>query len=157
RSALHEALAARPSVIHFATHILQAPERASSALIALGLAENGQTEFLSAAEIGGWQLDAGLVVLSGCSSGVARALPGSGLMGITRSWLMAGAGAVLASQWPTPDDSGALFLPFYERLQQSGSTGPADALQCAQRNMIHRQDWRAQPKYWAAYFVLGND
>ncbi|MGH9661232.1 MAG: CHAT domain-containing protein, partial [Bryobacteraceae bacterium] len=141
-------LDARPAVIHFATHVVRAPAPPSSALVALS-----GGEFLSPAEIRAWSAAGAVIVLSGCGSGAADTLPGAGLMGLTRAWLMAGARAVVASHWSTPDDSGALFLRFYEHLQ-AGSTGdPAGALRQAQRDLIASAGWRAQPRHWAAYFI----
>ena len=69
---------ARPSVVHFATHVVQDPERSTNALIALSISGAGADELLGPAEIGGWSAESGVVVLSGCSSGVAVALPGPG-------------------------------------------------------------------------------
>ena len=60
---------------------------------------------------------------------LARTLPATGLMGITRACQAAGASAVVASLWPTPDDAGALFLAFYGHLRAAAAAGPAVALQ----------------------------
>ena len=38
---VRRAVEARPSVLHFATHILQRPERSTDAMIALGLSATG--------------------------------------------------------------------------------------------------------------------
>ena len=78
----------------------------------LSLDRAGATRWSSPAEIATWNLDGALVSLSGCGSGSADALPATGLMGLTRACQAAGASAVVASRWPTPDDSGALFLVF---------------------------------------------
>jgi CHAT domain-containing protein len=98
-------------------------------------------------------------VLSGCSSAQGEILPGTGLMGLTRAWLAAGAGTVIASRWPTADESGELFLSFYRRLLGSGAfrtpARPAAALQQAQREMLHSGSWRSAPRYWAAFFATG--
>ena len=148
-------MATRPSVVHFATHIVQDPRRSTNALIALSVS-GGHDEFFGPAEASGWNVEGGLVVLSGCSSGVAVARPAAGLMGMTRGWLMAGAGAVLATQWSTPDDVGVFFRRFYRELQRSESHDPADALRTAQVETLRSGDWRSHPGFWAAYFVLGN-
>jgi CHAT domain-containing protein len=97
-----------------------------------------------------------LVVLSGCSSGGADALPASGLMGLTRAWLAAGARAVVASHWPTPDDRGVLFMDFYKHFRETPDAGPAVALRRAQLDMLRAGGWRSDPQYWATYFVNGD-
>ena len=156
RQNVRRAVAARPAVVHFATHILQSRERSTSAMIALSLSDAGREELLGPAEIGGWNADAGLVVLSGCSSGAAAVRPGAGLMGLTRAWLMAGARAVVATEWATPDDVGVFFRRFYQQLRHSSSRDPAEALRAAQIEALRSHDWRSQPRFWAAYFALGN-
>ena len=154
--ALENALAAHPSIIHFAAHFLQARQSPQYGMVALSLSPSGDLQFLSPLEITRSRVDAGLVVLSGCSSGRAQALPASGLMGLTRAWLAAGTRAVLASHWPTPDDTGTLFINFYKHLGEAPDAGPEVALQRAQLDMLRAGGWRANPQYWATYFVAGD-
>ena len=78
-------------------------------------------------------------------------------MGMTRAWLMAGARAVVATRWSTPDDVGVFFGRFYRRLRSSETRDPAIALQAAQIETLRAGDWRSQPRFWAAYFAVGND
>jgi CHAT domain-containing protein len=155
KAQLRRALAGRPAVVHLATHVLPAAERSGQALIALSLTPNG-AELLDAGEIAAWDSRAGLVVLSGCNSGAGPAIPGTGLMGLTRSWLAAGAGAVAATHWPTPDGTGALLRSVYRHLRSDPGAGPAAALAKAQVEMLRAGGWRARPQYWGAYFVVGN-
>jgi tetratricopeptide (TPR) repeat protein len=157
RQPLQAALNNHPAVLHFATHVMHSRQGAgSSGFIVLSLNRAGQHEVLSPVEIATWKLDGALVSLSGCSSGSADALPATGLMGLTRACQAAGAQAVVASRWPTPDDSGALFLSFYRFLRAAPQAGPAVALQRAQIEMLQSRSWRSNPLYWGAYFVTGN-
>jgi CHAT domain-containing protein len=153
---LRAALAGSPAVAHLATHVLPAARRSGDALIALSLAPRRGAQLLDAPEIAAWQSRAGLVVLSGCSSGAGQAVPGTGLMGLTRAWLAAGAGAVAATHWPTPDGTGALLRSLYRHLREDPAAGPAAALGKAQVEMLHAGGWRGRPQYWGAYFVVGN-
>ena len=156
RQRLQAALNGHPAVLHFATHVLHSSQGARSGLIVLTLTPGGQHELLNPVEIATWNLDGALVSLSGCSSGSADALPATGFMGLTRACQAAGARAVVASRWPTPDDAGALFLSFYRYLHTAPEAGPAVALQHAQIDMLQSGTWRSNPLYWSAYFVTGN-
>src|SRR5205814_1000335 len=106
---LRAQLARNPAVVHIATHVVQSGERQPYGLLALSLTPARQSQLVPPFEIAEWRTGAGLIVLSGCHSAEGAALPGTGLLGLTRAWLTTGAGAVLASNWSTPDASGALF------------------------------------------------
>jgi CHAT domain-containing protein len=153
---LRDALRTGPSVVHIAAHFLEASAAPRYSMIAMSLGRSGDPEWLSPLEITRYRIQTGLVVLSGCSSGRADVLPASGLMGLTRAWLAAGARAVVASHWPTPDDSGTLFVRFYKHFRDTPDAGPAVALQRAQLDMLRAGGWRSYPQYWATYFVAGD-
>ena len=157
RRNLLEQLRRHPSVVHFATHFLESEENSSYGLIALSLAGSGETEIISPVDISHWRVEADLVTLSGCRSAAGAVLPGAGLMGLTRAWLMAGARAVVASRWAMPDESGALFTELYHNLRTERRPDPARALAAAQLEMIRFGGWRARPRYWGAFFVVGNE
>jgi CHAT domain-containing protein len=156
RDCLAEQLRRNPAVVHLATHVLESSERPSYGLIALSLTPRRESELLPPYEIAGWRTNAGLVVLSGCHSAAGAQLPGTGLLGLTRAWLMAGAHSVIGSNWATPDESGALFGALYRNLSGERRGSPATALRAAQLEMIRSGGWRAKPSYWGAYFVVGS-
>jgi CHAT domain-containing protein len=116
-------------------------------------------ELLTYTDISALQVPGSLVVLSGCSSAAGKATPGAGLLGLTRAWMSAGATHVIATHWPTPDDSGELFTSFYHHLRAerpvSNNAMPAIALRMAQLDMMRLSGWRASPRYWAAYQLTG--
>jgi tetratricopeptide (TPR) repeat protein len=150
------AMREKPSVIHIAAHFRESSLAPHYSMIGLSVSPAGDAQWLSPLEITRSKVPTGLVALSGCSSGRADALPGSGLMGLTRAWLAAGARAVIASHWATPDDSGALFIDFYKHFRETPEAGPAVALQRAQLDMLRAGGWRSNPQYWATYFVNGD-
>jgi CHAT domain-containing protein len=160
RRAVMDELPRSPDVLHFATHVVETNRSSDSAAISLSLDQAGEPEMLTPAELSQWRYPLGLVTLSACNSGSGKAYPGAGLFGLTRAWLLAGARAVMATQWPVTDDSGEFFRPFYTNLRSSGvvsSRAVAHALRAAQLDMLRSRSWRSQPRYWAAFFVIGKD
>lgn len=146
----------QPSVIHFATHIVASKADPGQALVALSLKPDGASSLISRDSIAALRTNAALVVMSGCSSGLGPALPGAGLMGLTRAWLEAGAHSVAASLWPVPDDTGELLSTFYRALLDT-NTSASTALQTAQVESLRSRSWRSNPRYWASYFIAGKD
>jgi tetratricopeptide (TPR) repeat protein len=174
RQMLAASLAREPGVIHMAVHVVRSGDDPPRPLIQLSLSPGGDPDYLGAEEIGLWRLrKPAIVVLSGCASGrteappqvfstlagpsEARVLPDSGVVGLARAWLAAGARAVVVSHWPTPDDTGELFRSFYGHLKASGGADVAKALARAQIDMIESKTWRSAPGLWAAYFAMGRD
>jgi CHAT domain-containing protein len=157
------ALRSNPSVIHFATHVVSGPGDYSSGLIALSLDGSGAMGLLGPAEIVAHPIAPSLVVLNGCHSGQGEALPGTGLMGLTRAWIGAGARSVVATRWDIPDEAGAaMMVEFYRALRAHPERGPAYALQEAQLRLFGNQDpasrtSRNTAAVWGAYFVLGRE
>jgi CHAT domain-containing protein len=150
-----------PGVIHIASHILWPHDRPEEALINLGLNHSGESEVLTREDIGRLHAPGALVIMSGCNSAATRSVPGAGVTGIVRAWLIAGAAAVIGSRWPTPDDSGELFQSFYRSLRNGWNDGSiravADAMRNAQLDMLHSGTWRSDPSYWGAFYVLGKE
>jgi CHAT domain-containing protein len=96
-----------------------------------------------------------LVVMNGCHSAQGEALPGAGLMGLTRAWIGAGAMAVIATQWDIPDDDAqSLIADFYRALKAAPERGAAAALREAQLAALQSPDSRRLPSKWAGYFLL---
>ena len=85
------------------------------------------------------------------------ALPGAGLIGLTRAWLFGGATAVAATYWPVEDDRGELFAGMYRELSRYGTTiapsKAARALQKAQIAAFHSGGPRSAPNIWSAVFL----
>jgi CHAT domain-containing protein len=160
RTELLGALQTSPDVVHFATHVVQGNRPRDSVSLTLSLNPSGQPDALGPEELSKSTFQIGLVTLSACSSGAGNSVPGAGLFGLTRAWLLAGAHVVVGTHWPVADDSGELFRPFYSTLRTSdrlNSRTVAHSLRAAQMDMLRSASWRAEPRYWASFFVIGRD
>lgn len=100
------------------------------------------------------RLDADLVTLSGCNTGLGQELSGEGLIGLTRAFQYAGARSVLASLWSVDDfRTMQLMEKFYAGLKAGNSKDKA--LRQAQVSMIHTKS-ASSPFYWAAFSLSGD-
>jgi CHAT domain-containing protein len=143
-----------PSTIHLATHVLASSSttRSEQAFLAFSLDASGRPGLLSTSEIGMLHVPGALVVMTGCATGTGDVRAGAGLLGLTRAWMMAGAKAVVATNWPVPDTDGDLIPAFYRHLRDNSA---AEALRRATVEMIHSGTWQASPWYWASFQVTG--
>lgn len=153
---LRRALSAQPDVLHLALHTAPSGSSAPELNLALSLGPEGAPELLGREQIRSLDCPAQLVVMSGCSSGWGQIKPGAGVIGLSRAWLQAGAGSVLASLWPVPDDGGAFFEEFYRHLDGAARLPEKvpQALRAAQLAMVRSGSWRAEPRFWAGYFAV---
>jgi CHAT domain-containing protein/Tfp pilus assembly protein PilF len=134
--------------------------------------EPGQDDgILTALEVAELDLrQAELVVLSACETGLGKVAGGEGLLGLQRSFQVAGAGSVVASLWSVDDNTTRMLMEqLYDNLWKR-KLPKAEALRQAQlyvlregpRRGIMRLEGAAPPPrvsppyYWAA-FVLSGD
>lgn len=97
------------------------------------------------------KLDASLVVLSACETGINTIAIGNELLGLTRGLLSAGASSLVLSLWQVDDETTArLMKVFYEKLQLGVS--PSNALRFAQ---IQIMQTNPHPFFWSPFVLIG--
>ncbi len=159
-------------ILHFATHArLDDRFPLNSALVLTipeGFPENWDNGLLQVWEIfERVRLDADLVVLSACDTGLGEEQGGEGLIGLTRAFQYAGARTVMASLWSVQDQATSeLMIRFYKHLR-AGLTKD-EALRQAQVELIRgpievvnekgeRTLFDASaPYFWAGFQVYGD-
>lgn len=148
-------------VVHFATHgEFDADALESKVLFTATQTDDG---YLTAKEIFDLNLRSSLVVLSACQSGQVggylrdRNSAGDDLVGLTRSFLFAGAPRIIATLWFVDDKStSAVMKQFYVNLLKE-KMPVYKALRNAQLDVLNSEDnidWK-HPFYWAPYFLTG--
>jgi CHAT domain-containing protein/Tfp pilus assembly protein PilF len=144
-------------IIHFATHGLLNSEHPELSGLVLSLVDQRgrpQDGFLTLADIYNLNLQAEMVVLSACETGLGKEIKGEGLIGITRGFMYAGASRVVASLWKVDDAATAeLMGRFYQGILKEGLQ-PAAALRKAQVEMWRQKRW-SFPYYWAGFLMQG--
>ncbi|MBD2328732.1 CHAT domain-containing tetratricopeptide repeat protein [Alkalinema sp. FACHB-956] len=137
-------------LLHFATHGLLDPVQGDIPG-AIALTPSGQDNgFLSAAEIFNLKLNADLVVLSACDTGRGE-ITGDGVVGLSRSFIAAGAPSVIVSLWAVNDQSTSeLMQEFYRQLKQQ-----PDKAQALRQAMLITKQRYPDPSHWAAFTLVG--
>src|SRR5262249_8618866 len=98
------------------------------------------------------KLDAEMVTLSACRTGVNAIFPGDELHGLMRGFLHAGAPSLVVSLWAVSDRSTAeLMGRMYKELRAGASK--RSALRAAQ---LATKDDYGHPFYWAPFILMGN-
>ncbi len=97
------------------------------------------------------RLDADLVVLSACETGLNRIAPGEEMLGLARGFFAAGATSLVLSLWNVHDATTVdLMREFYAKI--SCGQMPAAALRHAQRQIMRKNP---HPFFWSPFFVIG--
>lgn len=141
--------------IHFATHgIINDNYPELSGLLLSQDSVSREDGILYTGEIYGLKLNAELVVLSACETGLGKIVKGEGIMGLTRGWIYAGAKNVIVTLWKVSDQSTVdLMIDFYNHLLSRN--GITYSLREAKFELIKNPAY-AEPYFWAPFILIGN-
>ena len=135
--------------LHFASHgQFNTESPLNSRLMLAPDAENDGS--LTVGEMYDLTLNADLVTLSACETGLGKIANGDDVVGLTRGFLYAGASSIVASLWEVADEPTAyIMVAFYKNLKTMPKT---EALRRAQ---IKTRKKYPHPLYWAAFQLTG--
>lgn len=142
--------------LHFAVHGILAydvPYLNEPALVLTADPDGKEDGFLTLSEIYRLNLNADLVTLSACKTGLGQRIAGEGVIGLSRAFIDAGARAVIVSLWEVADHSTALFMEEFYRLLAQG-IDKVEALSKAKEYL--RKRGYENPYFWAAFILIGD-
>lgn len=120
----------------------------SALLLAKDSASDG---LLTVAKLYTLRLNADLVTLSACETGLGKIASGDDVVGLTRGFLYAGSSSVVASLWKVDDlATSELMTSFYANLKKLNKR---DALRQAQ---LETKKKFPNPYFWAAFYLTGS-
>lgn len=142
--------------LHFATHGLVNESKPELSRVFLSLSE-GEDGSLYSGEIYNLKINADLVTLSACETGLGKLAKGEGIVGLSRSLMYAGAHNLIVSLWQVADASTAqLMIEFYrQHLHHSSNNLFNDDLQKAKLSLLHSENY-SSPYYWAPFILVGD-
>ena len=142
-------------ILHFAVHGIadeHNPDR--SALVFREGTKTNDDGLLQVRDIRRLSLDADLVTLSACDTGVGKIEGEEGVDSLTGAFLMAGARNVLASLWSVNDRwTATLMDKFYRNLADGMDV--SSALRQAKLDILNQYGATVPPRYWAGFVLFG--
>ena len=141
------------NILHLATHSTIDPEDSKKSKIILQ-PDTKEDGILTIDEILTLKLQADLVSLSSCQTGLGHYVQGEGVMSFCRSFFYAGTQSLLVSMWKVPDQpTAALMSDFYKRLYKK-DFNKIGSLREAKLKLTKKADY-ADPYNWASFVLLG--
>jgi len=144
-------------ILHLATHG-QANDRAGDYcfLVFADQKDSAENEILYARDIYNLQINADLVTLSACETGIGELQSSEGIISLARAFAYAGAKSIVTSLWSVSDaKTKDLMIDFYKNLRKGMLKD--DALRQAKLDFLKRnRGQEAHPFYWAGFVGIGN-
>jgi CHAT domain-containing protein len=142
--------------IHFASHgFVDETQPSRSGILFSRDSHSTEDGVLQMGEIMRLKLNADLVTLSACSTGLGKLVNGEGILGLTRVFFYAGARNVTVSLWNVNDSATATLMRAYYQNLNRGLANSA-ALRQAKLTLLRGKEaaWR-HPYFWAAFVLVG--
>lgn len=138
------------SIVHVASHGVfdeLTPTR-SSLVFVPDLKNDG---FLTVNEVYGLKVQAPLIVLSACETGLGKLSSGDEIVGLNRALFYAGSSSIISSLWRINDVSSAVVM---KRLYRYLAEGKSRDVALRDAQLLVRR-YYPHPAYWAAFRLLG--
>ncbi|MDO9512756.1 MAG: CHAT domain-containing protein [Bacteroidales bacterium] len=143
-------------IIHLATHtIIDEQNPSFSKLLFAPKPDSVEDNQLNAYEISNLKLNASLIVLNSCNTGLGKILSGEGVFSLARGFLSAGIPSMVITLWEAEDEtSSELMELFYKKIKKGI---PVDeALWMAKKEYLKKADrLRSHPYFWSSYVSIG--
>lgn len=138
------------AVLHVASHGIFNTKKPLDSALLLSKDEHNDGK-LTVGELYSMKLNADLVTLSACETGLGQINSGDDVVGLTRGFLYAGSSSVIASLWQVDDEATSqLMVKFYAEL---AAKPKVEALRSAQLEVKKKYP---HPYFWSAFYLTGN-
>jgi CHAT domain-containing protein len=140
-------------ILHLATHGKANDKMGDYSYLAFSpIKDSIENELLFVGDLYNLTLNADMVVLSACETGIGKLQRGEGIISLARAFAYAGAKSIITSLWAVNDTKTKdLMISFYKNLKKGKSKNTA--LKNAKMSMI---DKNLHPYFWAGFIGIGN-
>lgn len=146
-------------ILHLSTHGKADDRVGDYAYLAFGLPdEKGTFDKLYARDLYNYSLNADMVVLSACETGIGKLQRGEGIISLARAFAYAGAKSIFTTLWQVNDvKTKDLLVGFYKYLKTGKSK--EEALRLAKLDYLKDNSGKgtgAHPFFWAGLIGIGD-
>ncbi len=145
------------SIFHFATHAIVDDNAPDFSYLAFSTGQKAENR-LYIKDLYNIRLDAIMVTLSACETGVGKLLKGEGMLSLARGFQYAGVNSLTTSLWKNDDQATSELMGYYYEHLSNGHS-KSKALQKAKLEYLEstEEEELKHPYYWAGFVVLGNN
>ncbi|WP_027393953.1 CHAT domain-containing protein [Aquimarina latercula] len=145
------------NMLHFATHAATNDEYPDYSYLAFAPDDKGEASLLFVKDLYGYSINADLVALSACQTGLGKLQKGEGMLSLARGFSYAGAKSLVTTLWKINDQTTSeLMQEFYKNLNKSLSKD--QALREAKLTYLNNADDELlkHPYYWSGFMISGD-
>ncbi|WP_299223047.1 CHAT domain-containing protein [uncultured Aquimarina sp.] len=145
------------NMLHFASHAATNDEYPDYSYLAFAKDDSSENGLLYVKDLYGYSINADLVALSGCQTGLGKLQKGEGMLSLARGFSYAGAKSLVTTLWKVNDrTTSELIQEFYKNLDASF---PKDkALREAKLTYLKTAEDKllTHPYYWSGFMISGD-
>jgi CHAT domain-containing protein len=148
-------LAAKYRILHLATHGKANPAAGEFSFLAFASPES-ENGLLSVGELYNLPVNADLVVLSACETGIGEQQRGEGVLSLARAFAFAGAKSIVASLWSVNDQSTMQIMDNFYKEIKAGKPKNIALANAKRSYLLQNPGLGAHPFFWAGFVALGD-
>ncbi|MFP2997075.1 CHAT domain-containing protein [Spongiivirga sp. MCCC 1A20706] len=144
------------NIIHLATHAIIDNETPEYSYLAFS-EEDSKESLLYVNDLYATNINANLVTLSACETGLGKLQKGEGMISLSRAFFYAGASSIAHTLWKVNDNASSQIMEgFYKEL--ANGKPKDEALRNAKLNFIdaNSDNNYSHPYYWAGFVISGD-
>ncbi|WP_299258384.1 CHAT domain-containing protein [uncultured Aquimarina sp.] len=145
------------NMLHFATHAAANDEHPDYSYLAFAPNNKGESSLLYVKDLYEYNINADLVTLSACQTGLGKLQKGEGMLSLARGFSYAGAKSLVTTLWKINDQTTSeLMQEFYKNLDASFSKDKA--LREAKLTYLKtaEDELLTHPYYWSGFMISGD-
>ena len=144
-------------IVHLATHGKANDKIGDYCFLAFTEQKDSlQNELLYVRDIYNLSLNADLVVLSACETGIGELKRGEGVISLARAFAYSGAKSLITTLWSVNDKSTMQIMEGFYRQLKKGASKDAALWKAKQVYLEKSKHEQAHPFFWSAFIPIGD-